>query len=373
MALLSRNEPVLQTMKTDSGPLSKGKGPKKLSFIDRFLTWWIAGAMLGGLALGHYLPALSRGIVSWLIPGTPVPVALGGGLILMMYPPLARVKYEELGVAFKDVRLLVLSLIQNWLIGPFLMFALAIVFLRNYPDLMVGLILIGSARCIAMVLVWNEVAGGNREYAAGLVAFNSIFQVFFYGAYVFFFAAVLLPLVGLSGASVPISFSLVALSVIIFLGVPLVAGALTRSWFVGKGQKEDYDNRIAPSFAPIALLALLYTIVIMFASQSNAILGFPIEVLLVAIPLVLYFAMMFLASFYLSRRAGAGYERTASLSLTAASNNFELAITVAVAVFGVTSGEALSATVGPLVEVPVMLALVGLSRWLGLRLFSAHV
>jgi ACR3 family arsenite transporter len=348
------------------------KEVKRLSPLDRYLTWWIAGAMIGGLAMGRFLPTFSREIVSWLIPGTPVPVALGGGLILMMYPPLARVKYEELRVAFKDLRLLLLSLVQNWLIGPLLMFALAVVFLRNYPDLMVGLILIGSARCIAMVLVWNEVAGGNREYAAGLVAFNSIFQVFFYGAYIYFFAAVLLPLVGLKGASISISFSLVALSVIIFLGVPLVAGALTRSWFVGKGHKDEYDQRLAPSFAPVALLALLYTIVIMFASQSNAIIGFPVEVLYVAIPLVFYFVIMFLASFYMSRRAGAGYERTASLSLTAASNNFELAITVAIAVFGVTSGEALSATVGPLVEVPVMLALVGLSRWLGPRLFETH-
>ncbi|MGD0718541.1 MAG: ACR3 family arsenite efflux transporter [Thermoplasmata archaeon] len=343
--------------------------PARLSFLDRYLTLWIFGAMLGGLAFGRFEPSVVGAIGAWMVPGTPVPLAVGVGLVLMMYPPLARVRYEELGKVFRSGRLLLLSLVQNWIVGPFLMFGLAIVFLRNSPDLLVGLVLIGSARCIAMVLVWNELAGGNREYAAGLVAFNSLFQVVFYGAYIYLFVTILLPLAGLPSLTVPISWELVVLSVLVFLGVPFAAGVITRWGFIRSGRAIEYDQRIAPALAPVALVALLYTIVVMFAFQSDAILQLPGEVLLVAAPLVLYFAIMFFASFYMSRRAGADYGRTAALSLTAASNNFELAITVAVAVFGIASAEALAATVGPLVEVPVLLGLVRASIWLGRRYF----
>jgi len=348
---------------------AQGSPPAKLSVLDRYLPAWIVAAMLGGLALGYFDPSSIGALGTWMVPGTPVPLAVGVGLVLMMYPPLARVRYEELGKVFRSGRLLLLSLFQNWIVGPFLMFGLAIVFLRNSPDLLVGLVLIGSARCIAMVLVWNELAGGNREYAAGLVAFNSLFQVVFYGAYIYLFVSILLPLAGVPSVSVPISWELVVLSVLLFLGVPFVAGVATRWRFVRSGRQIEYDQRIAPTLAPVALVALLYTIVVMFAFQSGAILRLPGEVLLVAVPLVLYFAIMFFASFFMSRRAGADYGRTTALSLTAASNNFELAITVAVAVFGITSAEALAATVGPLVEVPVLLVLVRASIWLGARYF----
>ena len=325
--------------------------------------------MVGGIALGRFTPGFTDAIAAEMVPGTPVPLAVGVGLVLMMFPPLARVRYEELGRVFQNSRLLALSLVQNWLVGPFLMFALAIVFLRSAPGLLVGLVLIGSARCIAMVLVWNELARGNREYAAGLVAFNSLFQVFFYGAYIYLFVTVLLPWAGLPGQLVPISWTLVVLSVLVFLGLPFALGVLTRWTFVRSGRRTHYDRSVAPTLAPVALGALLYTIVVMFAFQSNAILRLPGEVALVAIPLVLYFVVMFFVSFAMSRRAGADYARTAALSLTAASNNFELAITVAVAVFGIASAEALAATVGPLVEVPVLLGLVQVSAWLGRRYF----
>lgn len=328
--------------------------------------------MLAGVALGRLAPEFTRIVASWIIPGTPVPFAVGFGLVVMMFPPLARVRYEEMGRVFRNLKLLALSLLQNWVVGPFLMFGLAVAFLRSAPDLLVGLVLIGSARCIAMVLVWNELAQGNREYAAGLVAFNSLFQVFFYGAYIYLFVTLLLPSAGIAGLVVPISWTLVVLSVLVFLGVPFALGVLTRWGFVRAGRRERYDHEIAPTFAPVALAALLYTIVVMFAFQSDAILTLPGDVLWVAVPLVLYFILMFFASFFMSRRAGADYGQTASLSLTAASNNFELAITVAVAVFGVQSLEALAATVGPLVEVPVLLGLVGVSTRLGRRLFPPH-
>jgi ACR3 family arsenite transporter len=341
----------------------------RLGFLDRYLTGWIVAAMVGGILLGRLVPSFPQFLGQWMIPGTPVPLAVGAGLILMMYPPLARVRYEELGRVFHAPHLLLLSLAQNWLVGPLLMFALALLFLRGSSALLVGLILIGSARCIAMVLVWNELAGGDREYAAGLVAFNSLFQVLFYSAYIYLFVTVLLPWAGVPGLSVPISWSLVVLSVAVFLGVPFALGVATRAGYRARGRGDRYDQVVAPRFAPLALLALLYTIVAMFAFQSGAILALPGDVALVASPLVLYFVIMFAVSFYLSRRAGAGYARTAALSLTAASNNFELAITIAVAVFGIASLEALAATVGPLVEVPVLLALVRVSIYLGQHYF----
>ncbi|EQD38177.1 Arsenite resistance protein arsB, partial [mine drainage metagenome] len=306
----------------------------RLGPLDRYLTVWILTAMVVGIALGRWLPGVTQTVGHWMVPGTPVPLAVGLGLILMMYPPLARVRYEELGRIFRAPRLVLLSLAQNWIVGPLLMLALALLFLRSNPALLVGLVLIGSARCIAMVLVWNELAGGDREYAAGLVAFNSLFQVFFYGAYIYLFVTILLPYAGEPALSVPISGSLVVLSVVVFLGVPFAAGILTRAAHRARRTLPHYDRDVAPRLAPLALAALLYTIVVMFAFQSDAILALPGDVALVAVPLVLYFAVMFSLSFYLGRKAGAGYARTAALSLTAASNNFELAITVAVAVFG---------------------------------------
>ena len=341
----------------------------RLNLLDRYLTGWILAAMVGGIALGRWVPEVPQAVGQWMVPDTPVPLAVGLGLILMMYPPLARVRYEELGRIFRAPRLVLLSLAQNWFVGPLLMFVLALLFLRSAPALLIGLVLIGSARCIAMVLVWNELAGGDREFAAGLVAFNSLFQVFFYGAYVYLFVTILLPYAGVPALSVPISWNLVVLSVVLFLGLPFAAGALTRASYGAKRALPHYDRNVAPRLAPLALGALLYTIVVMFAFQSRAIVALPGDVALVAAPLILYFALMFSISFYLSRRTGATYARTAALSLTAASNNFELAITVAVAVFGIASLEALAATVGPLVEVPVLLGLVRLSTYLGRRYF----
>ena len=354
---------------TALGPGAPPARRPRLGFLDRYLTWWIGGAMVTGLLLGRYLPGAVHTLGSWVIPGTPVPLAVGLGLIVMMYPPLARVRYEEMGRVFRNGRLLLLTLVQNWFVGPLLMFGLAVVFLHGFPGLLIGLIMIGSARCIAMVLVWNQLAGGDREYAAGLVAFNSLFQVFFYGLYIYLFVAVLLPLVGLASVAVPISWDLVVLSVGIFLGLPFLAGFLTRWSFVRRGQREYHDRRFAPSLAPLSLVALLYTVVAMFAFQSSSFLAAPQEVLYVAIPLSIYFVVMFLVSFAMALRARADYARTAALSLTAASNNIELAITVAVAVFGISSAEALAATVGPLIEVPVLLALVQLSLRLERRFF----
>ncbi|MHB1435523.1 MAG: ACR3 family arsenite efflux transporter [Thermoplasmata archaeon] len=344
----------------------------RLRLLDRYLTAWILTAMVAGIALGRWVPEFTQTVGRWMVPGTPVPLAVGLGLILMMFPPLARVRYEELGRIFRAPRLVLLSLAQNWVVGPLLMFALALLFLRSEPALLIGLVLIGSARCIAMVLVWNELAGGDREYAAGLVAFNSLFQVVFYGAYIYLFVTILLPYAGVPALSVPVSWSLVVLSVVVFLGLPFAAGVLTRAAYRARRALPHYDRNVAPRLAPIALAALLYTIVVMFAFQSNAIVALPGDVARVAVPLVLYFAIMFSVSFYLSWRAGAGYARTAALSLTAASNNFELAITVAVAVFGIASLEALAATVGPLVEVPVLLGLVRLSAYLGRRYFPDY-